>query len=99
MPEKRAEGMAAGSAGGRCLNRWRRDEKARYFVTGRCCGSLPFGMGGQLGEDIDPADHAELAAELSACDGALIRVIQIGDSEGGNVTPTPLPPPVREGAV
>jgi hypothetical protein len=61
-------------------------------------------MGRKLGEHIDPADHAELAAELSACDGALIRVIQIGDngggdSWGGNVTPTPLPPPVREGAV
>ena len=66
-------------------------------------------MGRQLGEHIDPADHAELAAELSACDGALIRVIQIGDnwsgesgggdSWGGTVTPTPLPPPVREGPV
>ena len=56
-------------------------------------------MGSQLGEHIDPADHAELAAELSACDGALMRVIQIGDRWGGNVTPTPLPPPVREGPV
>ena len=66
-------------------------------------------MGRELGEHIDPADDAELAAELSACDGALMRVIQIsddwigdsrdGDSGGGNVTPPPLPPPVREGPV
>ena len=61
-------------------------------------------MGRQLGEHIDPADHAELATEVSACDGALLRVIQLGDnwdgdSGGGTVTPTPLPPPVREGAV
>ena len=40
-------------------------------------------MGRQLGEHIDPADDAELAAELSACGGALIGVIQIGDNWGG----------------
>jgi hypothetical protein len=56
-------------------------------------------MGRQLGEHIDLADRAEFPAELSACDGALIRVIEIGNSEAGNVTPTPLPPPVREGPV
>ena len=61
-------------------------------------------MGRELGEHIDPADDAELAAELSECDGALMRVLQIGDywigdSGGGTVTPTPLPPPVREGPV
>ena len=61
-------------------------------------------MGRELGEHIDPADDAELAAELSACDGALVRVIQIGDDWigdgwGSTVTPTPLPPPVREGPV
>jgi hypothetical protein len=74
----------------------------------------------QLGEHVDPADHAELPAELSAGDGTLPRVVQIGKYEiggycrsfaalrmtaccqgvpMGNVTPTPLPPPVREGAV
>jgi hypothetical protein len=56
-------------------------------------------MGRQLGEDIDPAEHAELPAELSARYSSLIRVIEIGSGEAGNVTPTPLPPPVREGPV
>ena len=61
-------------------------------------------MGRELGEHIDPADDAELAAELSACDGALMRVLQIGDNRSGDsgsgtVTLTPLPPPVREGPV
>jgi hypothetical protein len=53
----------------------------------------------QLGEHVDVADYAELPAELRACDGALLRVIQIGDGGLGNVTPTPSPLPVREGSV